>query len=61
MKKPARVYVYCSAKNRQFYWRLLAPNYRVIADGAEGYSTRTGAKRGAERVIAYLRAGVMFA
>lgn len=30
-----------------WYWRLLATNGRIVADGAEGYSSKSKAKRAA--------------
>lgn len=32
-----------------WYWRLLAKNGQVIADGAEGYASKGNAKRAARR------------
>jgi uncharacterized protein YegP (UPF0339 family) len=37
------------AKSGRWHWRLRARNGRVIADGAEGYSTKTNAERAAVR------------
>lgn len=33
----------------QFYWRFRARNGAIVADGAEGYTTRYGALRAARR------------
>jgi uncharacterized protein YegP (UPF0339 family) len=35
---------------RQFRWRLLAQNGRIVADSGEGYATRSNARRAAENV-----------
>lgn len=32
-------------KKWKWYWRLVAQNGRVIADGGQGYSTRQNARR----------------
>lgn len=34
----------------QWYWRLVAGNGRVIADGAEGYSKRSNVIRACEKM-----------
>lgn len=34
----------------QFYWRFRARNGAIVADGAEGYTTRYGAKRAVRRL-----------
>lgn len=31
----------------QWYWRLVAANGKIIADGSEGYASRSNAKRAA--------------
>lgn len=38
-------------------WRLVAPNGRIIADGAEGYKSRRNARKAVRRV----RDGIPFA
>jgi len=38
------------ANNGRFYWSLVAANGKIIADGAEGYSTRSKARRGFKNV-----------
>lgn len=35
---------------REYRWRLVAPNGKIIADSGEGYSDRSGARRAAENV-----------
>lgn len=34
----------------EFRWRLIASNGRIIADGSEGYESKTGASRALENV-----------
>lgn len=34
-----------------FRWRLLAKNHAIVADSAESYTTRHGAKRAAQRLL----------
>jgi len=48
-----RIEVYRGAREglrTGWYWRLRATNGRVVADGAEGYSSRRNAIRAARRV-----------
>lgn len=33
----------------EYRWRLKAANGRIVADGGEGYSTKSNAKQAAER------------
>jgi len=33
----------------EYRWRLKAPNGRIVADSGEGYTTRSDARRAAER------------
>jgi uncharacterized protein YegP (UPF0339 family) len=33
------------SKNKKWYWRLVAQNGRIIADGGQGYATRQNARR----------------
>ena len=37
-------------ERREWRWRLLATNNRIIADSGEGYKTATGAWKAARRV-----------
>lgn len=32
-----------------FYWRLVAKNGKIVADGSEPYATRSNARRAAKR------------
>lgn len=50
-----RLEIYADAAG-QHRWRLVAPNGRIIADGAEGYATRSNAVRAAQRVVTVIRA-----
>lgn len=56
MKKQARWEVYQS--KGQWYWRLLAPNGKTIADGAEGYTSEHAAKKAVVRVRCYSSAAM---
>jgi uncharacterized protein YegP (UPF0339 family) len=38
------------ATNKQFYWRLVSRNGRIIADGAEGYKTRVALAKAVARL-----------
>jgi uncharacterized protein YegP (UPF0339 family) len=44
---------------RDWYWHVIAPNGRLIADGAEGYKKRSGAIRAAQRFIAVATEGLL--
>lgn len=35
----------------EWRWRLKAANGRIIADGAEGYSSKAGARRAVDTVV----------
>lgn len=35
----------------EYRWRFLAANHAIMADSAEGYTTRHGAKRAAQRFL----------
>jgi uncharacterized protein YegP (UPF0339 family) len=39
----------------EYRWRMRAKNGRIIADGAEGYKTKRGARRAAERLLDIVR------
>lgn len=47
--RPHRCELYQDRKG-EWRWRLRAHNGRIVCDGAEGYKTKGGAKRGFERV-----------
>jgi len=38
------------ARNGRHYWSLIAANGKIIADGAEGYSSASKARRGFKNV-----------
>lgn len=44
-------------KAGEYRWRMVAPNGRIVADSAEGYTTHSGAKRAIKRVLALLKQG----
>ncbi|OZC01453.1 DUF1508 domain-containing protein [Rubricoccus marinus] len=39
-----------SARNKQWYWRFRAKNGRVVADGSEGYGSRSNVTRAIDNV-----------
>lgn len=52
--QPAKaLFVIYKDKTGEWRWRLLAPNTRIIADSAEGYSTKEGAIEGIKDVKRY--------
>lgn len=36
---------------RDWYWRIVAPNGKIVAIAGEGYMTRANAQRSAERLL----------
>jgi len=54
----AQITVY-QDRSGQFRWRLQANNNRITADSAEGYTSRAGARQGAERVKAEIAAATI--
>lgn len=50
MMGKARVEVYEDTAG-EYRWSLLAANNAIVADSAEGYTTRHGAKRAAQRLL----------
>jgi uncharacterized protein YegP (UPF0339 family) len=59
MRKATYYLVVFKGAGRAWYWRVTAPNGRKIADGAEGYSKRSGAVRAAKRFILVASTGMM--
>lgn len=49
MKKRYTLLCYQSAEDLQWYWRLLASNKRIIADGSEGYASKSNLLRAVRR------------
>jgi len=49
-KRGFKLEVYQSDANSDWYWRLLARNGKVIADGSEGYVSLANAMRAARNV-----------
>jgi uncharacterized protein YegP (UPF0339 family) len=39
-----KVQIY-QGKNKKWYWRVVARNGRIIADGAQGYASKANVKR----------------
>jgi uncharacterized protein YegP (UPF0339 family) len=50
------VFIY-EGRDGLFYWRMKSRNHKVIADGSEGYSTRSNARRAAKRLFAIIERG----
>jgi len=44
-----RVIFYCG-RNGSWYWKIVARNGKTIADGSEGYATKSNAERAFARV-----------
>jgi len=38
----------------EYRWRLEAPNYKIIADSGEGYTTKDGCERAIDTVKSYI-------
>lgn len=47
------IVVYQSPNSVQWYWRMKAPNGRIVADGSEGYKTKQGATRAAIKLASH--------
>jgi uncharacterized protein YegP (UPF0339 family) len=41
-------------RNKKWFWRLVAENSKIIADGSQGYSTSQNARRAVTRLKAAL-------
>lgn len=48
MTRPGRIEFF-EGKSGKWYWRHVAANGKVVADGGQGYSDRSGVRRGARR------------
>lgn len=46
-------------KSGQYYWRLRAPNGRIVCDGSEGYTRNQDARRAMLRVAKLFRSGIV--
>ena len=42
--------MYYQGEDSQWYWRLLASNKKVVADGSEGYSSKSNMLRAIKRL-----------
>lgn len=51
-----RLHIY-QAKDGDWRWRLLARNWKIIADSAEGYASLRNARRAAARLTRAWRVG----
>lgn len=45
-----RKFVYYRGGNFDWYWKLVARNGRIVADGAEGYKTKSGVLKAIRRI-----------
>jgi uncharacterized protein YegP (UPF0339 family) len=52
-----KIELYC-ARNGEWRWRLVAPNGRIVADSAEGYETKPGARRSIANLVKYMSEAV---
>lgn len=43
--------------DHKWYWRMVAKNGRVVADGSEGYSTKNGCLRAITRIVGAILVG----
>jgi len=50
-QRPIEVNFYQSDKNNKWYWRAIARNGRIIADGSQGYSSERNVQRAVYRFI----------
>jgi uncharacterized protein YegP (UPF0339 family) len=53
MKKIYTILYYQSVRNELWYWKLLSKNGRIIADGAEGYNSKSSVIRAIKRNKAF--------
>jgi len=44
-------------KDGKWYWHARAINGKIVADGAEGYATRVGARKGCRRFLDHIVRG----
>ncbi|HUF02839.1 MAG TPA: YegP family protein [Aridibacter sp.] len=51
--RKARFEIY-PGRTGEWYWRLVAPNGRIIADGSQGYASKSNCRRALNKVLAYL-------
>jgi uncharacterized protein YegP (UPF0339 family) len=56
MKRTAKIKVFEGTLGKGWYWRLTAPNGRIIADSAEAYSSRRKAADAVLRLLTTVRA-----
>jgi uncharacterized protein YegP (UPF0339 family) len=50
--RPHRIEFYESATTGKWYWRMRAPNGKIVADGAESYFSKSTIKRALFRLRA---------
>ena len=54
MRQAVTFHVYASDdpnRKQRWRWRAVSRNGRIVADGGEGYATKTGARHAAERLV----------
>lgn len=42
--------MYYQGQDNQWYWRLLASNKKIVADGSEGYSSKSNLLRAVKKL-----------
>lgn len=42
--------LYYQGQDNQWYWRILASNKKIVADGSEGYSSKSNLLRAVKRL-----------
>lgn len=50
MRRRLTIEIYKGKGKQQWRWRLLAHNFKIIADSAEAYANRSNALRAAKRI-----------
>lgn len=58
MAKLARFQIYQDEK-KEYRWRLIAPNGRIIADSGEGYKRREKALAGIQSLVKYSKTVIL--
>lgn len=46
-----KLIVWQSLRDAQWYWQMKSKNGRIIADGAEGYSKKSGAIKAVKKIM----------
>lgn len=53
-----KITIYRGHGSQPWRWHLTAANHKIIADGAEGYKTKRGAKLAVSRLLEGVRGAV---